>query len=72
MTDQFVAGEMAQRIVDVLEAIEADAQNRNLTAMAFNAFARLGQAVGEQSTVRQAGQGVVQRHMLGLGLAGDQ
>ncbi len=72
VTDQFVAGQVAERVVDVLEAVEADAHDGDMAALAGQPLGRLVQAVGEQGAVGQAGQAVVQRHMLGLGFAGDQ
>ena len=58
---QLVTGRMPQRIVDVLEAVQIDDDDRDGTLGARLATQRLGQPVEQQHPVRQARQRVVQR-----------
>ena len=64
--EQIVAGEVAERIVDVLEVVEIDQQQGHR----LRASARLGdgvlQAVVQQDPIGQAGQRVVVRHVMDL------
>ena len=56
---QLVADRMAERIVDVLEAIQIEEQHRDLLAVARRQGDRLADAVVQQHAVGQAGQEVV-------------
>ena len=57
-----VAGLMAERLVEDLQAVEVDAQQRDAPGAAAQAGERAGRAVLEQDAVREAGQRVaVQR-----------
>ena len=60
---QQVADRVAERIVDVLEAVEVEEQHRELAAPAMRAGDRLSDAVGQQRAIGQAGQRVVVRHV---------
>ena len=59
---QFVADRMSERIVDALELIEIEAQDRQALA-AFDAFEFVFQPFAQQDAVGQVGQRVVARHM---------
>src|ERR1700722_10997686 len=52
---------MAERVVDRLEAIEIDAEHRELAAI--DAFERLDEMLPEKNAVRQIGQGIIMRHV---------
>ena len=54
-----VAGGMAHRIVDVLEAIEIEEQHGDLASAAARADHGMAEPLGKQGAVGQAGQGVV-------------
>ena len=56
---QHVAGVMAQRIVDDLEAVEIDEQHRKLPLIALRGVDRPAQQAVEHLAVRQMGQAVV-------------
>ena len=70
-----VAGGVAERIVDVLEAVQVEEQHRDAAFLAARAHDRARQALGQQRAVRQAGQRVVVRQvaqfLLGALLVGD-
>ena len=74
---QLVAGVVAERVVDDLEAVEVQEQHRGaaLGVVALGAADRLVEAVHEQHAVREAGQRVVERvvleAVLGLAAVGD-
>ena len=74
---QLVAGRVAERVVDDLEAVEVEEQHRGaaLGVVALGAADRLVEAVDEQHAVREAGQRVVERVVLqaalGLAAVGD-
>ena len=63
---------MAQRIVDDLEPVEIDEQQRKLPLVALGGIDRAAQHAVEHFPVRQIGQAVVRRQILdplvGLGL----
>jgi hypothetical protein len=59
LAQKSIAGDMAERIVDVLEARDVEAEDRDLAAVAPAAGQRLVQTVVEQQTVGQTGQSVV-------------
>ena len=59
-----VAGCMPERVIDLLEAVEIDVQQRDLAAVAARACAVLCQGFIEIAAVRQAGQRVVKRVVL--------
>ena len=68
---QLVAGAVAERVVDELEAVEVEEQHGDRRPAARAVVERQREAVHEQRAVRQAGQRVVQRlaaHLL-LGAA---
>ena len=60
---QHVPDRVAERIVDVLEAVEVEEQDGDLAAVAARACDRLSDAVREQRPVGQPGQGVMMRHV---------
>ena len=60
---QHVADGVAERIVDVLEAVEIEEEDRELAPAAMRAGDRLSDAIGEQRTVRQAGERIVVCHV---------
>ena len=60
---QHVADRVAERIVDVLEAVEIEKQHRELAAAAMRAGDRLSDAVREERAIGQSGQRVVVRHV---------
>ena len=74
---QLVAGVVAERVVDDLEAVEVEEQHRGaaLGVVALGAADRLVEAVHEQHAVREPGQRVVERvvlqAVLGLAAVGD-
>ena len=58
-----VAGGMAEHVVDLLEAVEIDAQHREASSGAAGALERRGEALVERRAVRQVGQRIVMREM---------
>ena len=70
LDQQVVADEVPERVVDDLEAVEVEEQHRRALASFLRHVAAHGvlEAVQEQHAVRQAGQRVVQRVVLELGL----
>ena len=60
---QLVADDMAENVVDLLEAIEIEAEDGEALARAARLVERQLQALVERRPVRQVGQGVVMRHM---------
>ena len=60
---------MAERVVDVLEVIEIETQDRKLIA-AFGKPQSLFELLAEQRPVRQVGQRVMARHVGNLFLGG--
>ena len=63
--DQPVAGIVAERVVDLLEAVEIEHQQRDLLAGAAIAGQRLIEPVLEQGAIGEPGELIVQRLMLG-------
>ena len=64
--EEFVADQMSQRIVDALELVDVDVEDRELGALGLQQqFLRVAL---EQRPVRQVGQRVVMGEMLDLGL----
>ena len=62
---EVVAGLVAERVVDLLEVVHVDEQDRRERArVPAHALERLLQAVGEEAAIRQAGEQVVQRAVL--------
>ena len=66
-----VAGVVAERVVDDLEAVEVEQQHRRRMAAAAGAHERVREPVEEERAVRQARQLVVQRAAMGGGLGAD-
>ena len=62
---QLVADRVPERIVDVLEVVEVEAQHRE-PLPAFNMDERLGQPLAQQHAVGQIGQRIVTRHVRDL------
>ena len=60
---QQVADRVAERVVDVLEAVEIEEQHGELAVPPMRAGDRLSDAIGEQRPVGQAGQRVVVSHV---------
>ena len=56
-----VAGGVAERVVDQLEAVEVEREDRDVDALALPAGERVREPVERERPVRQAGQRVVQR-----------
>ncbi len=69
LLQQHVADRMAQRIVDVLEVVEIEAEHRHLI-VAPNEPQGLFELFAEQRPVRQIGQRVMARHVRDLFLGG--
>ena len=61
---ELVADAMAERVVDVLEAVEVDEQHADAMAAALGLRDRLRQALVQQQPVGQAGQRVARREIL--------
>ena len=61
---QLVADPVAERVVDVLEAVEVDEQHADAAAAALRLRDRLRQPLVQQQPVGQAGQRVARRHVL--------
>ncbi len=61
-----VAGAVAADVVDFLEAVEIDDDQREAGAAAVGARDVLVETVGEARAVRQACEGIVQRHVAQL------
>ena len=71
-----VAGGVTERVVDDLEAVEIEHQDRHVDAFTPATGQRVGETVERQRAVRQAGERVVQRGVssrlfLGVALDGD-
>ena len=64
-----VAGGVAERVVDELEAVEVEHEDGDVDALALAAGQRLVEAVERERAVRQAGERIVQRGMAGRLLA---
>ena len=73
--EQAVAGGVAERVVDVLEAVEVEEQHRDARVLPARAHDRARQALRQQRAVGQAGEGVVvgevAQFLLGALLVGD-
>ena len=69
--EQVVAALVAERVVDELEAVDVEHEHGDRAAVASGERERVVDAVDEQRAVRQAGQRVVHRAVLGLLLEGD-
>jgi len=70
LEQQRVARRVAERIVDLLEAVEIEHQDSDAGVGAASAMQRLADAVVEERAVREPGERVVQRLVLvQLGLA---
>ena len=63
---QLVAGVVAERVVDALEVVEVEEQARDLRAVALRLREDLLQPLVEQRPVRQPGQDVVLRELVGV------
>jgi hypothetical protein len=70
-----VAGGVAERIVDVLEAVQVEEQHADAAFLPARAHDGARQALGQQRAVRQAGErvvvGEVAQFLLGALLVGD-
>ncbi len=66
--EELVAGGVAERVVDELEAVEVEEEDRAGLVVAGREPDRALQLLGEASTVEQAGQGVVVGEVLELAL----
>ena len=60
LAQHLVAGRMAERVVDGLEVVEVDEEDRHLVLVAAQALERVRHAILEQQAVGQAGQRVVE------------
>ena len=63
LTQQLVAGRVAERVVDLLEAVEIDQQQREALAVAALARERVLDAVAQQHAVGETGERIVMRHV---------
>ena len=70
MTDQLVAGMMAERVVDVLEAVDVDAGDGEPVAFACRRVGEFGELRLQLAPVGQAGETVMIGKMLRLGFPG--
>ena len=70
-SQELVAGAVPERVVDVLEPVEIEEQQRGERAVALGARQRQLEAIAEEEPVRQAGQGVVRRLVRDLLLRAD-
>ena len=66
LAQQFVARPVSERVVDELESVEVDHQNREFMRMPLRLNDGLGNAVIEQQAVRQAGERIVGGEMAQL------
>ena len=66
MQQRLVAGAVAAQVVDLLEAVEVDADHRDVPAVLGGVPDLAVEMIGEAGAVGQAGQRVVQRHVLQL------
>ncbi len=64
LDQQEIAHGMTERVVDLLEPVEVDAQHRDAGPSALGAHERALQAIVEQEPVRQIGQRVVMRDVV--------
>ena len=62
-SEQLVAEQVPERVVDVLEAIDIEKEDRQPPLVALGQRKRAGQPVGQQQAVRQIGQRIVARQM---------
>ena len=69
LAHQFVAGRVAERIVDGLEAVEVDVEQRDPAALALRGEEGALQPILEQGAVGEAGQPVVEGEELRMVLA---
>ena len=60
---QLVAKQVSERVVDVLEAIDIQKEDRQPALVTAGECERPGQPVAEQQAVRQIGQRVMTREM---------
>ena len=73
MDQHGVARRVAERVVDLLEAVEIDMQQRDAAALGVGVLGALGSSIAvEIAAVGQAGQRVVQRVVLDARGGGDQ
>ena len=68
--DQLVAGMVAERVVNVLEAVDVDAGDGELVPVALGRLGEGGELRFEQAPVGQAGERVMIGEMLGRGFPG--
>ena len=68
LDEEAVAGAVAEGVVDVLEVVEVDQQDRRHRPAAAAPRERVGDAVGEEGAVGEPGQRVVERLVAELGL----
>ena len=68
---ELVAGAVPERVVDVLEPVEVQEQERGERAAALGARQRKLETIAEEESVRQPGQGVVRRLVGDLLLRAD-
>ena len=61
---QAIAHRVTERVIDVLEPVQIQVEQRKLARVALGKADRLVQPVVEQQAVRQAGEAVVMRHAL--------
>ncbi len=63
LAQHFVAGTVSERVVDRLEAVEVEEQDREAPAVGLRSRDRIRQPLFEREAVRQAGQPVVVRRL---------
>ena len=66
MLEHGVSGLVAERVVDLLEAVEIEQHQREAGAVALRREERLLEAILEEPAVRETGERVVQRELLDL------
>ena len=75
LDEQLVADDVTETVVDELEAVEVEEQDRDVALGAFGARQRVREAVDEQQAVGEVGEVVVQRlvreRLLGALAVGD-
>ena len=72
LQQQFIAGAMAQTVIDLLETVEIDEQHGADAASPPYGFQRMGEAGLEDKPVGQAGQGICDRQLFLLECLGEQ
>ena len=67
-----IAAGVPKAVVDLLEAIEVDDENRERRAILLDFLDEAGEPLAQADAVHQAGEGIGLRGALGVGLAFDE